>query len=143
MSPRPLQLGPDPDRSYLERWNEMHPDRYGRTDAHDEPDDAWHKRGAEGGRGADPGTGSLLETLLGLTIFVLAPLAGAIATLLLYRWSGPDHLTSGWVLGYAGAFIACTLAAAFLVYALRRLLLAVAIFGVTLGVGYLTWNLLH
>ena len=52
-------------------------------------------------------------------------------------------LTSGWVLGYAGAFIACTLAAAFLVYALRLLLLAVAIFGVTLGVGYLTWNLLH
>ena len=33
-------------------------------------------------------------------------------------------------------------AAALLVYALRRLLLAVALLGVTLGVGYLSWNLL-
>lgn len=101
MSDRPLQLGPDPNRSYLERWNELHPDRYGRADTYDEADGAWFQQNAEYGGSAHPATGSFLETILGLAILVLAPLSGAIATILLYPWTGPDHLTSGWVLGYA------------------------------------------
>lgn len=27
MPHRPLQLGPDPNRTYLKRWNEMHPNK--------------------------------------------------------------------------------------------------------------------
>lgn len=142
MSDRPLQLGPDPNRSYLERWNELHPDRYGRADTYDETDGAWFQQNAESGGSARPATGSFLETILGLAILFLAPLAGAIGTILLYGWTGPDHLTSGWVLGYAAAFVACTFAAALLVYALRRVLLAAALLGVTFGVGCLAWNLL-
>lgn len=141
MSP-PLQLGPDPNRSYLERWNELHPDRYGRADTYDESASTWFQRDAEGGTSGDPASGSLLETLLGLAILVFAPLTGAIATFLLYRWIGPDHLTSGWVLGYAGAFLACSFATALLVYALRRIVLAAVLLGITLGVAYLGWNLL-
>lgn len=142
MSDRPLQLGPDPNRSYLERWNELHPDRYGRADTYDESDGAWFQQNAECGGSAHPATESFLETIIGLAILVLAPLSGAIAMILLYRWTGPDHLTSGWVLGYAAAFLACTFAAAFLVYALRRMVLAVALLGITLGVGYIGWKLL-
>jgi len=142
MSSRPLQLGPDPDRSYLERWNEMHPDRYGRADMYAESDDAWHQRDAEDGRTADPGTGSLLETLLSLAILVLAPLMGATTTILLYQWTRPDHLTSGWVLGYAAAFLGCTFVAALLVYAARRLLLIATFLALTLSVGYFSGNLL-
>lgn len=140
MSQRPIQLGPDPNRSYLERWNELHPDRYGRPDTYDESDGAWLQQNGEGDGSASPTTGGLLETFLGLVILVLAPLAGGIATVLLYRSTGPDDLTSGWVFGYVAAFLVSTLAAALLVYALRRLLLAVALLGVTLGVGYLSWN---
>lgn len=33
MSSPSFRLGPDPNRTYLERWNEMHPDRYGRPDS--------------------------------------------------------------------------------------------------------------
>jgi len=142
MSSRPLQFGPDPDRSYLERWNEMHPDRYGRADTYDESEGAWFQQSGESDGSAAPADASFLETVLGLTILILSPLAGAIATILLYRWTGPDHLTSGWVLAYAGAFLACTLAAALFVYAVRRLLLAAALIGATLGVGYLGWNML-
>lgn len=142
MSNRPLQLGPDPNRTYLERWNQLHPDRYGRADTYDEPEGAWLEHsGASDGTAAPP-NGSFLETVLGLAILVLAPLTGAIATALLYRWTGPAHLTSGWVLGYAGAFFACSLAAAFFIYAARRLLLAAALLAITLGVGYLGWHLL-
>ncbi len=137
-----LRLGPDPNRTYLERWNEMHPDRYGRVDTYNESKGAWFQQSDESDGSAAPANGSFLETVLGLAILVLAPLAGAIATMLLYRWTGPDHLTSGWVLGYAGAFLACSLAAAILIYALRRLLLTLALLGVMLGVGYLGWTLL-
>lgn len=140
MSQRPIRLGPDPHRSYLERWNELHPDRYGRADTYDESDGAWFQQNGEGGGSTSPTTGGFLETFLGLVILTVAPLAGGIATVLLYRWTGPDHLTSGWVLGYVATFLVSTLAAALLVYALRRLLLAVALLGVTLGVGYLGWN---
>lgn len=137
-----LRLGPDPNRTYLERWNELHPDRYGRVDTYDESKGAWFQQSRESDGSATPASGSFLETVLGLAILVLAPLAGAIATALLYRWTGPAHLTSGWVLGYAGAFLACTLAAAFFIYAVRRLLLAAALLGVTLGIGYLGWDML-
>lgn len=142
MSDRPLQLGPDPNRSYLERWNELHPDRYGRADTYDEADGTWFQQDAESGGSARPAPGSFLETILGLAVLVLGPLAGAIATILLYRWTGPDHLTSGSVLGYAAAFVACTCAAALLVYALRRIVLAAGLLGITLSVGYLGWHLL-
>lgn len=141
MSGRPLQLGPDPNRSYLERWNEMHPDRYGRADTFAESDDAGPQWDAEGGA-ADPGTGSLLETLLSLAILVLAPLVGATTTILLYQWTRPDQLTSGSVLGYAAAFLGCTFAAAVLIYVVRHLLLGAAFLTLTLGIGYFGWNLI-
>lgn len=141
MSQRPIQLGPDPNRSYLERWNELHPDRYGRADTYDDSDGAWLQQNDEGDGSTSPTTSGLLETFLGLVILTVAPLAGGIATVLLYRWTGPDHLTSGWVLGYVATFLVSTVTAALLVYAVRRLLLAAAFLALTLGVGYFSWNL--
>ena len=129
MSQRPIQLGPDPNRSYLERWNELHPDRYGRPDTYDESDGAWLQQNGEGDGSASPTTGGLLETFLGLVILVLAPLAGGIATVLLYRSTGPDDLTSGWVFGYVAAFLVSTLAAALLVFSLDTLASIAAILG--------------
>lgn len=141
MSNRPLQLGPDPNRTYVERWNEMHPDRYGRPDTYDEASGAWWKRSTA----SDPGDGgtsaSFLESILGLAVLVLAPLTGTIATFFVYRWTAPDQLTTSWMLGYVGTFLVATWIGAMLVYALRRLLLAAAITGVTVGIGYLAWHL--
>lgn len=141
MSQRPIQLGPDPHRSYLERWNELHPGRYGRADTYDDSDGAWLQQNGEGDGSTSPTTGGLLETFLGLVILTVAPLAGGIATVLLYRWTVPDHLTSGWVLGYVATFLVSTVTAALLVYAVRRLLLAAAFLALTLGIGYFSWNL--
>lgn len=141
MSHRPLQLGPDPSRTYLERWNEMHPDRYGRPDSPVDADPGWQRGYAKDNADAGGGSGSIFNSLLGLAIFILAPLAGAIATLLIYRRTAPEQLTTVWILGYAGIFLAATWTGATLVYALRRLLLAAAIAAITLGVGYLVWTL--
>lgn len=138
---RPLRLGPDPNRTHLERWNEMHPDRYGRPDTYDEASSAWWKQNTA----IDPGYGgtseSFLESLLGLAVLILAPLTGTIATFLIYRWTAPDQLTTGWMLGYAGIFLVTAWIGAVLVYAVRRLLLAAIIASVAFGVGYLAWSL--
>lgn len=136
MSNRPLRLGPDPDRTYMERWNEMHPDRYGRPDSYDEADSARSQRGAASDTD-DRAAGGFSESLLGLAVLILAPLTGAIATLLIYRWTAPGQLTTAWIFGYAGIFLVTAWLGAMLVYALRRLLLAAVIF----GIGYLTWVL--
>ena len=140
MSNCPLQLGPDPDRTYMERWNEMHPDRYGRPDSYDEADSARSQRGAASDTD-DRAAGGFSESLLRLAVLILAPLTGAIATFLIYRWTAPGHLSIGWMLGYAGIFLVTAWIGAMLVYALRRLLLAAAITGVTFGIGYLAWHL--
>src|SRR5690606_6506342 len=84
---------------------------------------------------------SFFNSLLGLAILVLAPLAGAVATLLIYRWTAPSQLTTGWILGYATIFLVTAWIGTLLVYALRRLVLAAAIAGVTLGIVYLAWSL--
>lgn len=133
MSDHPLRLGPDPNRTYMERWNEMHPDRYGRPNPSADTDNDDMDVGGV--------SGSFLDSLLGLTILVLAPLTGAIATLLIYRWTAPDQLTTAWIFGYAGLFLVTAWLGAMLVYALRRLLLAAVIVGVIFGIGYLTWVL--
>ncbi len=138
MSDRPLRLGPDPNRTYMERWNEMHPDRYGRPDTYDEASGDRRQRGAKGDEQDDGGSGSFLESFLGLAILILAPLTGAIVTLLIYRWTAPAQLTNGWILGYTGIFLATSWLGAMLVYSLRRLLLAAAILGMIFGIGYLT-----
>lgn len=140
MSNRPLQLGPDPNRTYLERWNQMHPDRYGRPDS---PTDGDYGRQHANDDDTDVGgvSGAFLNSLLGLTILVLASLTGTIATFLIYRWTAPDQLTAAWVLGYVGVFLVTAWIGAALVYALRRLLLAAAIIGITFGIGYLAWSL--
>lgn len=141
MSRRPLQLGPGPNRTYLERWNEMHPDRYGKPDSPVDADHGWQREYANNDTDAGGGSGRILNSLVGLAILVLAPLAGAIATLFIYRRTAPDQLTTAWILGYAGIFLATTWTGATLVYALRRLLLAAAIAAITLGVGYIIWTL--
>jgi hypothetical protein len=141
VSDRPLRLGPDPNRTYLERWNTMHPNRYGRPDSAADADRGWHQGHANDGTEAGSDSESLPDSLLGAAILVLAPLAGAIATLLIYRWTAPSQLTTGWILGYAGIFLVAAWIGAMLVHALRRLLLAAAIIGATFGIGYLIWSL--
>ena len=141
MSDRPLRLGPDPNLTYMDRWNEMQPDRYGRPDTYDGASGDRRQRGAKGDEQDNGGSGSFLESFLGLAILILAPLTGAIATLLIYRWTAPDQLTTGRMLGYTGVFLVTSWACAMLVYALRRLLLAAVIVGVICGIGYLTWVL--
>lgn len=145
MIDRPLRLGPDPNRSHLERWNEMHPDRYGRPDAPAEAEDGRRRwlssEDADNCPGNAPPLHGFLDSLLSLAVLIMAPLTGAIATLLIYRWTAPGQLSIGWALGYAGLFLVTTWIGAMLVYALRRLLLAAVIAGATLGIGYLAWNL--
>ncbi len=141
MSSPSFRLGPDPNRTYLERWNEMHPDRYGRPDSLTDTDQGCQRGHSNDDTDAGSGTGSFLTSLLSLAVLVLAPLTGAIATLLIYRWTAPDQLTTGRMLGYTGVFLLTSWAGAMLVYALRRLLLAAVIVGVICGIGYLTWVL--
>jgi len=141
MSSPPIRLGPDPNRTYLERWNEMHPDRYGRPDSSVDSDHGRRRGHANDDPDAGGDSGSFLDSMLGLAILILAPLTGAIATLQIYRWTAPDQLTTGWIFGYAGTFLVTAWIGAMLVYALRRLLLVTVIVGVTFGLGYLAWAL--
>lgn len=143
MSDCPLRLGPDPNRTYMERWNEMHPDRYGRPDTSAGMESERRRWSSDDANeaGTAPSPGGFLESLLGLALFILSPIIGLFVTLPLYQWTRPDNLTPGWILGYATAFVVATFAGAMLVYTLRRLLLAAAITGVTFGIGYLAWHL--
>ncbi len=43
MSGPSFQLGPNPNRTYLERWNEMHPGRFGRPDSLADTDQGWQQ----------------------------------------------------------------------------------------------------
>ncbi|WP_202843217.1 hypothetical protein [Luteimonas saliphila] len=76
-----------------------------------------------------------------MTIPIVAPLTGAITTVLIYRWTAPSHLTTGWIIGYAAIFLVTAWMSTMLVYVLRRLLVAAAIAGATLGIGYPAWSL--
>lgn len=91
MPHRPLQFGPDPNRTYLERWNEMRPDRCGRPDCSVNSGHDWQEM-----HDTDAGGDSqnFLDSLLSLAIIVLEPLAGATATFLIYRWTTPSQLTT-------------------------------------------------
>lgn len=144
MSDRPLRLGPDPNRTYMERWNEMHPDRYGRPDAPADTENE-HRRWLPSDDEDDPGNVSspqgFLESLLGLAILILAPIVGLFVTLPLYHWTRPDNLTPAWILGYASMFVVATFVGAMLVYALRRVLLVLTLATLTFGVGYIAWHL--
>lgn len=143
MSDPSFQLGPDPNRTYLERWNEMHPDRYGRPDTSATTEGErlrWFSDDADEA-GAAPSPGGLLESLLGLTLFILSPIIGLFVTLPLYQWTRPDNLTHGWIIGYAAAFVVATFAGAMLVHALRRVLLIFALAALTFGIGYAAWHL--
>lgn len=141
MSDRPLRLGPDPNRTDMERWNEIHPDRYGRPNTYDEANGDRRQQGAKGDEQDDGGSGNSLESFLGLATLILAPLTGAIATLLIYRWTAPAQLTTGRLLGYMGVLLTAIWVGAVLIYALRQLLLAAAIVSVIFGVGHLAWGL--
>jgi hypothetical protein len=139
---RPLRLGPDPNRTYLERWNELHPDRYGRPDSPAETKSERHRSADDVDEAsAPPSPSGFLESLLGLAIFILSPIIGLFVTLPLYQWTRPDSLTPGWIIGYAAAFVVTTFAGAMLVYALRRVLLIFALATLTFGIGYATWHL--
>lgn len=142
---RPLRLGPDPNRSHLERWNEMHPDRYGRPDTPAETE-AGRRRwlssdDADNGPGNAPPPHGFLESFLGLAILILSPIIGLFVTLLTYQWTRPDNLTSAWILAYTGVLVITTFAGAVLIYALRRVLLMLTLATLTFSVGYIAWHL--
>ena len=143
MSDRPFRLGPDQNRTYIERWNEMHPNRYGRPDSPAETEyerRRWSSDDAgEAGTAASPG--GFLESLLGLAIFILSPVIGLLVTLPLYQWTHPDSLTPGWILSYSAAFMVATFAGAVLVYVLRRALLILALAALMFSIGYTAWHL--
>ena len=140
MADRPLRLGPDPNRTHMERWNQMHPDRYGRPDTPvASTDHGWSH--SEAGNEAVGGSGGFLEILLGLTILALAPPIGAIVTFHTYQWTKPGDLTPGWVLGYIAIFLVTSWIVAMLINALRKVILAAAIAGMTFCLGYATWHL--
>lgn len=142
---RPLRLGPDPNRTHLERWNEMHPDRYGRPVTPAEMENGPHRwlslDDVDNSPGNAPSCHGFLESLLGLTILILAPIIGLLVTLPLYQWTRPDNLTPAWILGYAGVFVVATFAGGVLVYTLRRVLLMLALAIMMYGIGYAAWHL--
>lgn len=144
MSDRPLRLGPDPNRTYMERWNEMHPDRYGRPDTSADTESDRRRRFSEDAdeTGAAPSPDGFLESLLGLAIFILSPIIGLYVTLPIYQWTRPDNLTPGWILGYASMFVVATFVGAMLVYALRRVLLMLTLASLAFAIGYAAWHLL-
>lgn len=144
MTDRPLRLGPDPNRSHLERWNEMHPDRYGRPDTPAETENErrqWLSSDDADDLGSAPTPSGFLESFLGLAILILAPIIGLFVTLPLYQWTRPDNLTPAWILGYVGAFVIATFAGALLIHALRRVLLTLTLAALALSIGYAAWHL--
>ncbi len=95
MTDRPLRLGPDPNRTHLERWNEMHPDGYGRPDTPAETENGRHRwlslDDVHNGPGNTPSPHGFMESFLGLAILILAPIIGLFVTLPLYQWTRPDN----------------------------------------------------
>lgn len=147
MANRPLRLGPDPNRTYLERWNTMHPDRYGQpgATANEGP------RGPRWFKSEDPnyyGPGlvrspgnELLDAITGLVILGLATMIGFAITVTTYRLTHPGNLTTTWILGYVGIFAVSSFVSAILLYAVRRIVLALILSAVAFGIGYAVWHL--
>lgn len=135
-----MKLGPDPNRSYLQRHNEMKPSRYGNLNPEKK---AQSKKASEeipqtgAGSGAAEDEGGLFLTFQALAITIAVPVLGVLLTILIGRAIAPDHLTVGWVFGYVALFAACTGLAALVATVMSRVLGVLLIAGL---VALLCWG---
>ena len=147
MADRPLRLGPDPNRTYMERWNTMYPDRYGQPDATENEatsDSRWLKSDNPNYYGPGlvrtPGN-ELLDAATGLIVLALAAVLGFVVTVTAYRLTHPENLTAAWLLGYVVTFVASTFVSAGVLYAARRIIWALILAAIAFGIGSAAWRL--
>ena len=147
MTDRPLRLGPDPNRTYMERWNTMYPDRYGQPDATENEatsDSRWLKSDNPNYYGPGlvrtPGN-ELLDAATGLIVLALAAVLGFVVTVTAYRLTHPENLTAAWLLGYVVTFVASTFVSAGVLYAARRIIWALILAAIAFGIGSAAWRL--
>lgn len=147
MADRPLRLGPDPNRTYMERWNTMYPDRYGQPDATENEatsDSRWLKSDNPNYYGPrlvrTPGN-ELLDAATGLIVLALAAVLGFVVTVTAYRLTHPENLTAAWLLGYVVTFVASTFVSAGVLYAARRIIWALILAAIAFGIGNVAWRL--
>lgn len=147
MADRPLRLGPDPNRTYMERWNTMYPDRYGQPDATENEatsDSRWLKSDNPNYYGPGlvrtPGN-ELLDAATGLIVLALAAVLGFVVTVTAYRLTHPENLTAAWLLGYVVTFVASTFVSAGVLYAARRIIWALILAAIAFGIGNVAWRL--
>lgn len=147
MTDRPLRLGPDPNRTYLERQNAMYPDRYGQPGAtgnESASDPRWSNSEDLNYYGPglvrSPGN-ELLDAATGLIVLALAAALGFVITVTAYRLTHPEHLTAAWLLGYVATFVASTLVSAIVLHAVRRIIWALILAAIAFGIGSAAWRL--
>ena len=147
MADRPLRLGPDPNRTHLERWNTMHPDRYGRpgaTENEGTSDSRWFESEDPNdygpGHARSPGN-DLLDTTTSLIVLALAAVLGFVVTITAYRLTHPENLTAAWLLGYLATFVASTFVSSILLHAVRRIIWALILATIAFGIGSAAWRL--
>ncbi len=147
MAERPFRLGPDPNRPYLERWNTMHPDRYGRPGATKNESTSDSRRfESEDPNYYGPGLvrspgNELLDAATGLIVLALAAVLGFVITVTAYQLTHPENLTAAWLLGYVVTFAASTFVSAGVLYAARRIIWALILTAIAFGIGYAVWHL--
>ncbi len=134
-----IRLGPDPNRTYLQRHNEMFPQLYGQLGAQ-------QKRGRVGriAEAADVDVAGDLDVRGSLYAFAVA--AGAIVAALVltgaaYKLMQPDSLTAGRVLGFTAVFLFGLVAGGAVAYVLRRVLAVVLISGGAAMAGWVVWRI--
>lgn len=132
-----MQLGPDPNRSYLERHNQMFPSRYGMPGPFPTERKRKKSHASEGeGEGAGGSEVDIASDLRALSVLLTALPAGMFATFLLTKQIGPESLSVGWIFRYLGMFVVCTAGAGYVAYRLRRLLTIAWGLGVLAFVGW-------
>jgi hypothetical protein len=125
----------------------MYPDRYGSPDTSaDERTSGPGRFENDDGNYLGPGLvrspgNELLNSMTGLMILTLAAMIGFAITITIYRLTHPGNLTATWILGYVGMLAAFSFISAILLYAMRRVVLALILSAIAFSIGYAVWHL--
>lgn len=114
MDERPIRLGPDPNRTYLQRMNDMYPSRYGSgtapTSQHSRPA---YDTTIYGSASSDASEGAGW----GLIVLLGGVLGGIATVVLLRRWLSFD--TSASIFACFGIFLGGAVVSGYIAYLFR------------------------
>lgn len=137
-----MRLGPDPNRSFLQRHNEMFPQRYGLLGPAREANGSATRQVGDSEAGSSTvHDESFVDSLYGFIVLGAGLVIGVLTTFLVVKFIRPESLSASWILGYIATFFVSAYVGAMIAYAVRRIVLAVLIVTSMFGAGYGVYHL--